>query len=916
MTTAWAWAGSRWWKCDFHLHSPGSYDWNNGESKAASDWTDAARAKDLDAVAVTDHNTGSFVGQIQQQAQSTGRELIVFPGVELTVSGGIHLLILFSPGEDERTITAFLGRCQVPRGDYGKPEALSPCSLQEVLKRVEEHNAVCIAAHVTENKGLLRAIEPGQTLQQIVTSENLHAVEVNNHDPDLLEYVDDSKEGYKRPHGRLPLLSFSDGHALDQIGRRSTWIKMSWPDMKGLKLAFADGPMSVLPGNQTLNPNAHANLVVESIEIDSAKYMGREHPFQVRFNPWLNAIVGGRGTGKSSLIEFLRVALRREGELPERLRDEFEEFKQVSSTREDKGRLTADTKIAVVYRKDGVRYRVQWDQQGSPQPIQAEQPDGNWVASDGDIKRRFPLRMYSQKQIFELASGPESLLQVVDEATEIDYVEWEERWREAESRFLALKAQAREIEAELGEETRLKGELEDVKRKLIVFEESEHSKVLQGFQLRQRQEREVEAWREEAETVRDRLQVFAESVVVPDLETPLFDPEGEPDRIIFDAARKLTKEFDGLREQLQNAAVRASSAIEDFSSAVDSSAWHSAVDEARFDYQALIETLREEEAGDPNQYETLVQRRQDLERRLREIEQRHEAVKELRVGAEITLKTLRELRRNLTERRKTFLTKVLHGSPHVQIEVVPYGAENSVESDFRTLIGRDKPTFQNDIWSDDRQEGLLGELYKGYPDEVNEQELEIRLIALKGKVRAISTGRNDAPDVRDRRFAAHLANLTPEALDRVDTWFPGDSVKVSYSPRTDGSHFRPIAQGSPGQKTAAILAFLLSYGEEPMILDQPEDDLDNHLIYDLIVKQVRENKSRRQLIIVTHNANIVVNGDAELVLALDIRNGQTHVTEQGGLQEQAIREKICLVMEGGEEAFERRYRRIGARTRL
>jgi predicted ATPase len=138
---------------------------------------------------------------------------------------------------------------------------------------------------------------------------------------------------------------------------------------------------------------------------------------------------------------------------------------------------------------------------------------------------------------------------------------------------------------------------------------------------------------------------------------------------------------------------------------------------------------------------------------------------------------------------------------------------------------------------------------------------------------------------------------------------------VEYSTLGDGSGFRSIQEGSPGQKTAALLAFLLSYGKEPIVLDQPEDDLDNHLIYDLIVTQLRNIKQRRQVIVVTHNANIVVNGDAELVVALRARNGQTQIETGGSLQEKAVRKTICEVMEGGEKAFEQRYRRIALEVR-
>jgi predicted ATPase len=98
-----------------------------------------------------------------------------------------------------------------------------------------------------------------------------------------------------------------------------------------------------------------------------------------------------------------------------------------------------------------------------------------------------------------------------------------------------------------------------------------------------------------------------------------------------------------------------------------------------------------------------------------------------------------------------------------------------------------------------------------------------------------------------------------------------------------------------------------------LVLDQPEDDLDNHLIYDLVVRQIRANKQRRQLIIVTHNPNIVVNGDAEMIYALDF-NSQCFISQSGSLQNQKMRDEVCSVMEGGEDAFDLRYRRLGRKV--
>lgn len=135
-------------------------------------------------------------------------------------------------------------------------------------------------------------------------------------------------------------------------------------------------------------------------------------------------------------------------------------------------------------------------------------------------------------------------------------------------------------------------------------------------------------------------------------------------------------------------------------------------------------------------------------------------------------------------------------------------------------------------------------------------------------------------------------------------------LRVRYAKDPSSGKFEVLEKGSAGQKAAAILAFLPSHGDEPLIIDQPEDDLDNASIYDLIVHQIHENKERRQLIIVTHNPNIVVNGDSELVHVMKYKGGQVQIDKQGGLEESDIREAICTIMEGGRQAFENRYNRL------
>lgn len=136
---------------------------------------------------------------------------------------------------------------------------------------------------------------------------------------------------------------------------------------------------------------------------------------------------------------------------------------------------------------------------------------------------------------------------------------------------------------------------------------------------------------------------------------------------------------------------------------------------------------------------------------------------------------------------------------------------------------------------------------------------------------------------------------------------PEDKVDISL---VENGNVTDINEGSPGQKCAALLAFILNSGDNPLIIDQPEDDLDNSLIYNLVVKSIRKIKNRRQIIIVTHNPNIPVLGDAEGIIILE-RNSEGKVVfrenkKAGCIEEKVIRQGICNIMEGGEDAFRKR----------
>jgi energy-coupling factor transporter ATP-binding protein EcfA2 len=923
------WNGARWWKFDFHCHTPASDDYGKGpdqqqlRARTPREWLLDFMLAGIDCVAITDHNSGAWVDRLKGALEDLRRdkpedfrELYLFPGVEISVSGGVHVLALFDSDMSTEKIAALLGAVGFT-GTFGRSDDVTTKSFSEVVSEIVRNGGIAIPAHVDENNGLFTKFS-GTTLKQAIECTDLFAMELVDSAWIKPGIYCDNKTGWTDVLG-------SDSHhpagnaGQQYPGSRFTWVKMGGPCLEGLRLALLDGSLSIRRSEAaSADPNAHGALMIESVEIAEARYMGRSasgdrsRGFRMVLNPWLNAVIGGRGTGKSTIVEFLRMALRRETELPTTLLDDFTKYRKVYQSRDDDGLLTANSRLDVVYRKDGTRYRICWAGEGVPVVIQVDDGAGGWRAEQGDVAQRFPVRVYSQKQIFELAKDPLALLRIVDEAEEVNRAKWDEDWRAEENRFLSLRADARRRAAELGDESRLMGELEDLKRKLEAFEGTDHAAVLKEYQRRQRESGTVENWESTWRSASSRVRELAKSIVPQGLARETFE---QADPSATDLLGKSGEVVGGLiqvQKRLEELAAEIDALSVQWAERRDSSQWKAAVDSALNAYSQLQERLKQQGAGDPSVYGELVKRRQGVEDRLAEIRRRRDELDGIYKQAGESLDRLGVLRQELTQRRREFIGKVLAQNPYVRIRVIPYGGKDAAESELRRLLQRDSGGFEKDIGTPGDGDSLLGRLYQGSSDP---KDFEVRLQSMKANVRDIAVGKHDPLALKDQRFAAHMAKLPPEALDRVEAWFPEDSLQVEYSTTADGSSFRSIQEGSPGQKTAALLAFLLSYGEEPIILDQPEDDLDNHLIYNLIVKQLRTIKQRRQVLVVTHNPNIVVNGDAELVVALAARSGQTQIEAQGSLQERAVRDTICNIMEGGREAFERRYRRISFERR-
>ncbi len=145
------------------------------------------------------------------------------------------------------------------------------------------------------------------------------------------------------------------------------------------------------------------------------------------------------------------------------------------------------------------------------------------------------------------------------------------------------------------------------------------------------------------------------------------------------------------------------------------------------------------------------------------------------------------------------------------------------------------------------------------------------------------------------------------------------TTEIALNTAAEGASavWQTLDQLSTGQKATAVLLLLLLESNAPLVVDQPEDDLDNRFITDGVVPTMREEKGRRQFVLSTHNANIPVLGDAELILGLaasgEGREGNAKIAAEhmGSIDEKSVRMLVEEILEGGRTAFEMRRLKYG-----
>jgi hypothetical protein len=898
--------GAKWWKFDFHTHTPISTDYGKGpnhsilQERKPREWLLDCMLKGIDCVAVTDHNSGDWIDTLKAELNSMReegvegfRELVIFPGVEITVHGGIHLLAIFDPSETSRHISNLLSRCGYS-GSYGDSDDCTTKSFNEVVDIIHEMKGIAIPAHVDDVKGLFKE-EEGVPLKKCLTANGLLAIEIKDSAFVKPQLYSDLKLSFAEVVG-------SDSHHPESLGSRFTWVKMEVPNLEALRLALHDGEDGIIRFDKTADdPNdVHKRFYIQSIEIRDGAKAGRGTPLKVEFSPWLNTIIGGRGSGKSSLIEYMRLPLDKVTGLPKKIDEEFKEFCQVPKERGKPGMLTNKTTIRVEMQKEGRTVALTWQDQKIIEEQKNENGEWEQKEASSNIDARFPIRIFSQKHLYSLTEDPNHILNVIDQ--QLEKATWLEKRKELSKKWMQSKAKERDIASKINSKGNLMSELDDVRAKMKIFEESGHKTLLEEFQKTQNINGKLTSELSKIESFHNNIKMMLE-------EAPqtIFD-EKDFAMIDSESLKKLkyqANEFEIIRKKIEEVLVSLEKFNVQVQQIVEEIPWQHERKICERKYNEFVQKLEEKGEKNPNAYSQLVVKQAELEQKLTDIKPLEEQLKIQKDESNKISEEIEQHEKWLRNRRADIITQWQRSNPNIRIYLKVMGDIDSAETSFRTIIRKTGGEFAKDILERDEgalpKNGFILDLAESSDPWNKRKEIINRIISVDER--------------NSNHFGKYLVNhiiglkkSTPEDIDRLIDWYPEDKIILKLV-NASGKE-EDIETGSAGQRTAAMLSLMLTLDDSPIIIDQPEEDLDTKRITDLVVTGLRHFKTKQQVIVITHNPNIPVNGAAENIIQMYFARGQIWKQISGALQKNDVREAVCEVMEGGREALNKRYFRI------
>lgn len=929
--------GAHFYKCDFQVHTPRDNNWSGGDATStaerkayAEELIRACREKGLGAIAITDHHDLAFFPYVRKAAQEelddSGRpipdeaRLVVFPGIELTLESPPcqALLILDAAFPDsllQSVLTALSITTTPPDEAKHAPVQRIAQSvangLTELYQRLNSHDHLkgrfIVLPNVSETGygTLLRSGFAGYYKTM----------------PCVGGYVDGCVSqfgagnlaitgGENRDYGFKAIAVFqtSDNRKRnhEDLGKHATWVKWSESTAEALRQACL-AKESRLSQDEPELPA----VWVTSVSVSNSKFLGR---VELDLNQQNNAIIGGRGTGKSTILEYLRWGL-----CDQPVESYDSELAPVQTKRK---KLIEDTlqkfdgEVHVTFSRNRIRHIVK---RSSKRPdILLKIGDGEFVqTTEQEVRNLLPVQAYSQKQLSSVGVRIEELKRFVELPIKKALDQLRSDIRDTEAKIRAAYGNVvrkKEIEVEVNrysvEVTSLSTQLQGLRA------------GLKGLSLADQAVIDQKAKYDREQAIVDDLknELANAKAQIGSLEVAFGGGEGreEPEPTELQNAALIRE----LRTQFAARMAEVRKAVAVLAGLVGQASLKSLNDQFQ-KWEALKQEFEKRyEAAKANAKVN----QQELEQ-IGQLEKRIGEVNRLQLEKRNALTALSDPETTYKELRHKWdghhLAKLAALTDEcAQFTALSKGlikAEMAKSLDTNRLVQRVKTAFAGM----NIREAKIEELCQSVAGA------SAPLTAwngVLGELEALALHRADGSEPLPATAALVGCGFNEKERTRIaaslgsERWLDLSVAELEFNPNflyctnQETSEFIEFGDASAGQQATALLTVLLNQEGPPLIIDQPEDDVDSKMVKD-IVEQIWKAKSKRQLIFASHNANFVVNGDAELVACCDyVKAGdQTggRIKAMGAIDKEEIREEITTVTEGGRQAFKLRMVKYG-----
>lgn len=854
--------GAEWVRVDFHLHTKADkeFSYSGDENFYNSGYVNALAAADIRLGIITNHNKFDFEEFKSLRATARKKGIGLLPGVELSLSdgrAGIHVLIAFSNAwieSDKDYINTFITN-MFPGKTKEEYEHENGCSEKTLLQMVEMLDGLSrgdyflIFAHVEESKGLWKELGMGKLASwkenrfDALRCRTLGFQKVRSYNK-LNEADKPCRMKAKNALGDwYPAeVEGSDPKNIEEIGKgKIFYLKLGELSFEAAKFALFDHVHRV----RTELPESRQAVQLREVRFDGGALDG----IVVPFSSALNCLIGPRGNGKSAVIECLRHALG---------------FREVSDERYKSGlveRMLSPAGKVIVEAVDefGREVRIERERTGQPSVYL----DGQYRdISPGSVLK--DILYFGQK---DLSTRSESFDESFMDKLLVDRVD--PKLQEEAGLIEGVRQAARQLKETLETTEKIVGlekEKNELEVQLQVFTDKGVDKKLTEMTLFDADRQMAVTWQQALKELGANLKEAADW--------------SEADSAFPTLKSKRTE---GVIDELTVAKAKS--------------------DAAKNSAQSSLASLREAFASAAKVLQKLTPVQEEMKQ---EVAQLQKTLNEPHLDLELFRKKKAHLDQLVkllaagAQRAKTEqVARDLLGAAIVKLhefwrtrfserenEVQRLEGELPQEIRIQTAFKGKRSAFGDFLRAKFRGSGLQATAYEA---------LESGFV----DGRELYQGRTELEHHLSENTAVKVRSTLLEHLADFLSFRTPDQTVILF-------HGKPLGDYSLGQRATVILHILMHLQRHPVILiDQPEDDLDNETLYSHFIRQLLERKELTQFIFATHNPNIPVLGDAEQTIVCR-KDGEIFSFEHGSIDKKEVQQRIITVMEGGEDAFRRR----------